>query len=342
MSQPINIGLAGLGRAGWGMHCKELRGREEKFRIVAACDPIASRRERMEEHYGCRTYEHVEDLIADGEVELVDIATRSTEHHAHTMAALQAEKHVFLEKPMCISHDQAVELQQADAQSEGSLYIRHNRRFDSDFVHVKEIIDSGMLGEVYEIRLARHGYSRRDDWQTIKEHGGGQLLNWGPHIVDHALRFVDGQVAEQFSYLRRVAAVGDAEDHVKIVLRGVSGRIVDLEISGGVAIGSPTYLVFGTKGSLTLSGREIRMRYLDPAQQLVDKAANPGTPGETFGTPEQLEWIDETIPVNPGSNSVIWDELYSAIREGTIFPISLDEAVQVMQVISAAKAGTEF
>jgi hypothetical protein len=75
---------------------------------------------------------------------------------------------------------------------------------------------------------------------------------------------------------------------------------------------------------------------------LAPREANPGTPGETFGQKEVLPWIEETIPVQAGSNAVIWDHLYRAIREGTTFPISLDEAVQVMWVISATKEGTDF
>ncbi len=342
MKHAIKIGIAGLGRAGSGMHCGELNGREDKFQIVAACDVLKSRREKMEEQYGCRTYERIEDMIADPEVELVDIATRSKDHYDHAVMALQAGKNVFLEKPICLTYQQALQLKGAAEESKGELFIRHNRRFDPDFVHVQEIIGSGLLGEVYEIRLARHGFSRRDDWQTIKEHGGGQLLNWGPHIIDHALRFLNSPVQSQYSDLKRVAAVGDAEDHVKIVLKGTNGRVVDLEISGGVSIGSPTYRVFGKRGSLELSGNEIKLKYLDPSRELVEKLANPGTPGETFGTPEELTWIEETLAVMEGSNSIIWDKLYDSIREEAEFPIRLEEALEVMKVISGTKEETEF
>ena len=343
MTQPIKIGIAGLGRAGWGMHCKELQGREDKFQIVVACDIIPERRERMVERYGCRVYERIEDMIVDPDVELVDIATRSSDHYVHASAALAAGKHVLLEKPMCASYAEAVQLREDAGQSPGGqLYIRHNRRFDPDFLHVQEIIASGILGDVYEIRLARHGYQRRDDWQTIKQFGGGQLLNWGPHVVDHALRYLESPVARQYSDLKRVAAVGDAEDHLKIVLKGTNGRIVDLEISGGVALGAPTYQVFGTRGSLILAAKEITLKYLDPAVQLEAREANPGTPGETFGNREALPWIEETVPVRAGNNYVIWDHLYAAIREGVTFPVGLDEAIEVMRVISAAREGTEF
>ncbi|MBN1875126.1 MAG: Gfo/Idh/MocA family oxidoreductase [Anaerolineae bacterium] len=343
MIHPIKIGIVGLGRAGWGMHCKELTGREDKFQIVAACDVLPERRERVAEQFGCQTYARVEDLVADPAVELVDIATRSCDHLAHAKLALEAGKDVFLEKPITVSYAEAVSLREAaEASPGGSLYARHNRRFDPDFLHIQDIIASGILGEVYEIRLARHGYQRRDDWQTIKEFGGGQLLNWGPHIIDHALRFLESPVTSQYSDLKRVAAVGDAEDHLKIVLKGENGRIVDLEISGGVALGAPTYRVFGTRGSLVLSGNEVTLKYLDPAVLLEPRIANPGTPGETFGNKEVLPWIEETLPVKAGSNTVIWDHLYAAIREGVPFPVKLAEAIEVMRVVSIAKEGTEF
>lgn len=342
MTQPIRIGIVGLGRAGRGMHLRELAGKQDFFQAVAVCDIIEERRAEIATQLGCEGYASIEEMLADPYVELVDIATRTRDHFAHAMLALASGKDVFLEKPICLSYSQALQLKGAAAQSTGNLYIRHNRRFDPDFLHVREIIASGILGEVYEIRLARHGYSRRDDWQTIIEHGGGQLLNWGPHVVDHALRFLESPVESQYSDLKRIAAVGDAEDHVKIVLRGTNGRIVDLEISGGVALGAPTYLVFGTKGSLSLSGREIHLRYLDPAQVLPERTADPGTPGTTFGTREELPWIDESLPVQAGSNHVIWNHLYHAIRKGVPFPVELDEAIEVMRVISTAKEGTRF
>jgi len=328
------------------MHCAELAGREEKFRIVAACDLFPERRARMAERYGCAVYEDIEALIADPEVEMVDIATRSIDHFAHARLALEAGKNVFLEKPMCVSYEEAYRLQDIAADSAGNLYVRHNRRFEPAFQHIREIIDSGLLGEVFEIKLRRVGYSRRDDWQTLLQYGGGQLLNWGPHIVDHGLQLLGSTFAGMWSDLRRVAAVGDAEDHLKIVLYGTSGRLVDLEISGGAALGEPEYLVWGTRGALVCRGEaEITLRYLDPAQPLAERCADPGTPSDGFGTPEELPWIEETFAVNPQlpvSLDGIWDHLYAAVREGVPFPIDLGEAVQVMLVLTAARENTPF
>lgn len=342
---PIRIGIVGLGRAGWSMHCVELKGRERKFRIVAACDPIKERRDKVAARYGCKTYRRAQDLIADPNVELVDIANRTTEHFKDTITALKAGKTVFLEKPICLTYTEAKKLKAAAGRSKGKLYIRHNRRFEQAFQHIREIMASGILGDVYEIKLRRGSYQRRNDWQTLIRCGGGQLLNWGPHIIDHALRLLESPVKDIWSDLKRIAAVGDAEDHLKIILRGKNGRVVDLEISGGAAITEPEYIVSGSKGGLACSGDKITLRYLDPRHKLSVRKAQPGTPGAGFGSADNLKWTEKTIKVNPKAKCTmdgIWDYLYDAIRKRKKFPITLDEAVQVMWVVSQAKKGTSF
>jgi scyllo-inositol 2-dehydrogenase (NADP+) len=341
----IRVGIVGLGRAGWGMHVPELGGKEEKFLITAGCDTDAAQRKRFADKCACPVYRRIEDLIADPNVDLVDIASRTTEHVQHAVLALKAGKDVFLEKPIAVSYPEALKLKAAARRSRGTLYIRHNRRFEPGFQHIREIMDSGILGNVYEIKLRRNGYSRRDDWQTLLRCGGGQLLNWGPHIIDHALRFLDAPVAVMWSDLKRISAVGDAEDHLRIILRGQNGRVVDLQISGGAAVSEPEYIVLGTRGGLRSSGNEIVLRYLDPANKLPTRRAKSGMPGQGFGTPDTLKWVEQTIPVAPGSGATmtsIWDHLHASIREGKPFPITLDEALGVMKVVSAARKGTAF
>ena len=351
MSNSIKIGLVGVGRAGYGMHCRELKGREDKFRITAACDLIQDRLDTMQKEYHCRTYRNVEDLVQDDEVELVDIATRSADHLHHAEMALKAGKYVNLEKPMCVNAKELKRLTELVVKYPETIFIRHNRRFDPDFLHVQEIIGSGVLGEVYEVKLFRHSYSPRLDWQAIKEFAGGQLLNWGPHIIDHGLRFI-GSTAEDpaemvFADLKLISAGGDAEDHLKIVLRGPSGKVADIEISGGVALRSNEYEVYGTRGSLSLSGKEIYMKYIDPAQEIPAFKADPGTPGDTtallsFGGKLDIRWVEERIPVRGGNNHILWDLLYESIRNGKPYPIQFWEASQVIGVIIKAKAGTRF
>ncbi len=346
MAKPIKIGVVGLGRIGMTVHRECLKERPDKYTVVAACDLIEERCEQYAEEFGCRTYGDIKDLIADPEVEVVDIATRSCDHYAHAKMALLAGKSVLVEKPFCETYEQARELVELSSQPAGpKLYVRHNRRFEEGFIKVNEIIDSGKLGEVYEIRLARNGYQRRNDWQTIKEFGGGQLLNWGPHIVDHALRFCGGAYEKLFSDIKRVAAVGDAEDHIKLVFKGVNGRVVDMEISGGVALPVPEYRVYGSKGSLIGEKNTLKLRYLDPEVELAEIQADPSTPGSgaSFGNGETLVWKEETIELNPeDQTAVIWDYFYETYRNGKPYPITAQQAMEVVRVLEEAKIGTIF
>ncbi|MCE5328590.1 MAG: Gfo/Idh/MocA family oxidoreductase [Planctomycetaceae bacterium] len=348
-SGPIRVAIAGLGRAGWGMHCGELDRRADKFQIVAACDIEPSRCQRMAERYPhCTTYGDITHLLQDESVELVSIATRSPDHVPHALAALKAGKYVFVEKPIAVTLQGAMKLKAAAAKYRGRLFVRHNRRFETEFVHIREVIDSSVLGKVFQVKLRRNSYSRRDDWQTLKGCGGGQLLNWGPHIIDHALRLLDSPLSNIWSNLGLVAALGDAEDHLKIILTGRSGRVVDLEISGGAALAGPEWTVYGSKGALTCSGNTVTARYIDPAMKFKTRRSSPGTPGmdgafHQVGPDETPRWIEKTYPAAaPVSTDSIWDALYATIRQGKKFPITIDQAVEVMKVVSAVKKGTAF
>ena len=346
MSKPIRVGIVGLGRIGMSSHKDAYRKNPDKFQVVAACDLIPERYKKFESIFGCRTYDKIEDMIADPEVELVDIATRSCDHYKHARMALLAGKSVLLEKPFCETYAEAKELVALASQPNGpKLFIRHNRRFETGFLKINEIIDSGILGQVYEVRLARNGYQRRDDWQTIKEFGGGQLLNWGPHIVDHSLRFCGGGYEAMFADIKRVAAVGDAEDHIKLVFKGVNGRVVDMEISGGVIQKVPEYMIYGTRGSLTCTGSTITMKYLDPEYDLPEIKANPETPveGADYGSRHPLPWVEETISIAGQDDTWrIWDYLYESFRNNKPYPITHDQALAVVKVLEDAKIGTEF
>ncbi|MGI6167458.1 MAG: Gfo/Idh/MocA family protein [Eubacteriales bacterium] len=346
MSQPIRMGVVGLGRIGMSVHRECLLARPDKFRVVAACDLIKERYERYAEEFGCRTYDRIADLIGDPEVEVVDIATRSCDHYKHAKMALLAGKSVLVEKPFCETYEQAKELVRLGSQPAGpKIYVRHNRRFEEGFIKVNEIISSGILGDVYEIRLARNGYQRRNDWQAIKEFGGGQLLNWGPHIIDHALIFCGGRYKKLFAEIKRVTAVGDAEDHIKLVFKGVNGRIVDVEISGGVALPVPEYMVYGTKGTLVGRKNTLKIKYLDPSVELLPIKADPSTPplGSSYGNAETLVWKEETIELSPKDETdVIWDYFYDAYRNNKPYPITSEQAMEIVRVIEEAKLGTEF
>ena len=284
----------------------------------------------------------MKQLFADPEVELVTVATRSLDHVNHALMAFEAGKKVLCEKPVTSSVAEFDRLWAAEKSRPGSIFIRHNRRFEAAFTQIRDIIASGKLGWVYEIKLARNSFQWRADWQTFKEFGGGQLLNWGPHIIDHSLRFLESPVKSIWSNLKLVAARADAEDHIKIVFEGENGRIVDMEISGGVALDDPVYVIHGTRGSLiSYDEQRLKLKYMNPAVPIPDFKSDPGNP-KGYGAPAKPAWVEDDLQVAPANGNdthVIWRELYAAIREGKPFPIKFEEAREVVRVTELVRQG---
>lgn len=349
MGNQVKIGIVGLGRAGYGMQCQELKGKEGMFKIVATCDIIKERTEQANKEFGSVEYSTIEDLLKDPNVDLVSIATRSCDHFSHAMMALEAGKDVLIEKPMCTTYAQALTLKEMGTKENGPrVYVRHNRRFEDNFLKLKSIIASGVLGDVFEINIKKNSYSRRDDWQTIKEFGGGQLLNWGPHIIDHSLRLLDSPIKTMHSDLKQTVAGGDCEDHLSITFVGENDRIVTMQISGGVCVDCPEYQVYGTKGAVSITKNEMHIKYIDPTQKVKKPVSDPSTPGQFFGKSgtfagtEEIRWIEERNEVIHADLTVIWDYMYNAIKNNEEYPISLDEAISVIEVIDKVRKNTKF
>lgn len=343
---PIRIGLVGIGRAGLGVHLPELANYPKLFKVVAVCDPAKERRDMAVKQLGCREYRAYEDLLADSEVELVDIATRSDGHFDHALAALKTKCWVLLETPMATSLEEALKLRAAAVKAGNRLFIRHNQRFSPEFHQIQKVISSGVLGKIYDIRLRAGSYNRRDDWQAVRRCGGGRLLNQGPDLIDQALLLLSTPPIQIFSNIQRVAAVGDAEDYARIIMRNNAGLSIDLEISDGRIIPEPAYLVTGTRGSLSIMDKSMRLRFLDPDQKLKRRRASVRAPHlDSFGTPESLPWIEketEIVDSKEASPHILWKYLHDSIRRNKGFPITLDQAVDTMRIIDAARKDTAF
>lgn len=342
VSPPIRVGIVGIGRAGWGMHRPELTA-HGGFAIVAGCDLDAARCAKLAEATGAKSYTDYRELVRDPDVDLVVTATRNDTHAAVNIAALAAGKHVIAEKPFATSVAEADAVIAAAARSAGRLLVRQNRRFDPEFLHLREVLAGGAIGELQMIKLRRHWYQRRADWQTLKAFAGGLMNNWGPHIIDHGLQLLGAPVTEVWSDLRCIAAAGDAEDHLKIVLRGANGVVCDLEVSGGMAMSEPAYTIYGSQGALTCDGKRIRIRQFD-REAMPAVAADAGDPPLEggFGNPETIAWQEEELEVAPSEPTNFYTAVYRALTEESLFPISPEEARAVVWVTEQARRGTGF
>ncbi len=343
----IGFGVWGLGRIGF-VHAKHFSDQTEMYELVSGCDIDQSKLDKLASEYPCAGYNNSEEFLADPKLELVLICTRSLDHVKHTLQALAAGKCVLLDKPIALNSDQIQKLREADEQYPGKLFFLHNHRFEPAFEHIRRIIALGILGDVEQVKLRRHhGFRRRPDWQAILRFGGGQLSNWGSHVIDHAMQFIGAPLKDVWSNLRRINAVGDAENHVKVILTGENGIVVDLEISDGVALPGPYCTVYGNRGTLICQDqKKIHMRHIEPGFEFAEGVvASPDSPPLTggFGHEEKIPWCDETIPVEPDVNMwvhvdvVTAQHMYRALREGVPFPVANSDALEVARIIGLVK-----
>jgi scyllo-inositol 2-dehydrogenase (NADP+) len=259
----VRVGIAGLGRSGWNIHALGLEAHPQ-FTVAAVTDPEPARRAEAEERFGCRAYADFDGLAADPEVELIVVATPSHTHGPMSCQALAAGKHVLVEKPMAVNVRQADEMIACAREHDRILTIYQIRRLDPDFLKIREILESGILGPIHELRMGAYSYDRRCDWQTLSRFGGGQLRNNGSHFVDQALVLAGGEGKLLFADLRQVACGGDTEDHVKVLFEGSSGVIADVEM-GISPFGVTKWLIMGKYGGLTGDGKRIEWKYYDPS-----------------------------------------------------------------------------
>ncbi len=352
MKKAIKTAVVGLGRSGWGL-CGTMTHKnvEGMYEMTAACDIIPERVAEFEEVYKGRGYDNIDDLLKDPEVELVVIATRSIDHFEHAMKVLKAGKNVVVEKPASINYDLVKELlEYASRPDTPKLYARQNRRFESMFMHVMEKIDSGILGTVSEINIEERSYERRDDWQTLDEFGGGLILNWGPHLVDHAVCLLGAPVEQQFGTMQRMAAGGDREDHFSMHLVGENGRKVNVWISGASALNcGRTFTVYGNRGAMDCLNQKVKLKYINPEQVLPEVVSSPDTPANkwgktgTFEAKLKPEWIEEEYELPADEHSFeMWKLIFEDFNGGEAYPITYSQVLDYMKVISNLRDGNKI
>lgn len=346
MSRIIKVGIVGLGRAGIGMHSSEVAEYPDRFAIAAACDHAKERLENLPDRFkGAKLYTDYGEMLKDDNVELISIATRHPEHVPMALQALEAGKYVNIDKPYALNNREMAMLAEADKKHPGKLFLRHNRRFEAPFQKAMKLIATGVLGEINTVKLYRSvGYCRRNDWMTMTEFGGGLFTNWGPHIIDQALQYLDSPVVDLWANIRSVISIGDGDDHIKLLLKAANGRVADIEISGAHTLPGRELEVQGSRGTLIypVDGR-IKMRYVDPEIEFKPLKPHPENPPMKYGNfDETLTFIEQFVEIPPVPMSEIWKHIYDAIVNNVPYPITIENGIAVTDIMEKAFRRSNF
>ncbi len=344
MTNPISVGIVGFGRSGHGIHADMIARVPDRYKVVAICDPLPDRQSdsRWPE---AQAFGTIEELLATPGLELVVVASPNKFHTKHALAALKAGKHVLCEKPFGFTTAN-VDAMIAEAQKAGViLQPFQQRRYETDFQKVREICQSGLLGRITFVRISWVAFTRRWDWQTTREFGGGQLYNNGPHPLDHALELFGDAEPEVWCDLRRSLASGDAEDEVQILLKAPGAPTIQIDLLATAAYPQDRWYVCGTSGGLR--GNTDRLDW-----KWVDWSSMPDRPLDTRPTAnrgynsEKLTWLEDSwtaqgaadagagaAPANQPTAD-LYAALWQSIREGApqaIPPSAVRRRVAILQ-----------
>jgi len=266
------------------------------------------------------------------EQDFVVIATPNDSHASLARRAIELGLTTVVDKPLAPSVAEANELIGLADAAGVLLTVYHQRRWDSDFLTLRRLIEEGELGDIY--RFESHFERWRpeppaDSWrfETPRERGGGVLLDIGSHLVDQALQLF-GPAAEVHGDVRCRRGT-PADDDAFVSIRHESGTLSLLWASEVAACPSPRMRVLGSAGGFLTEG-------LDPQEELLRKGERPG--GEDWGIVPPARWGKL---VRGGESQVVeaergdWPRFYAMLATGEA-PVLAEEARDVLAVLEAA------
>lgn len=337
MKETFNVGLVGYGFASQTFHAP----------LIAATPGLkltaVSSRDADKVHAALPDVEvdaTPQALFARRDIDLVVIPTPNETHFPLAKAALAAGKHVVVDKPFTVTLSEG-RLLRGQAEDSGKLLsVFHNRRWDSDFLTVRELLAAGTLGRLvhFESHFDRFRPAVRDRWRERPKPGGGIWYDLGPHLLDQ-VRLLFGMPRSILLdlHMRRDGARIDDDFHALLEYDGL--RVV-LHASALVAAESPRFVLHGTRGSYVKYG-------LDPQEDRLKAGETPAPQwGEDrrHGVLTLAEGAEDSGDVTlttrehatlPGDYLAYYAGVRDALLGEGAGPVAVDDALAVMQLLEA-------
>jgi len=336
MPAPFNVALLGYGLAGRVFHAP-LIGASAGLRLHSV---VTRQAEAVARDWPqARVQADPAAVFADPDIDLVVVATPNHTHAALAMAALQAGKHVVVDKPFALDVAEAQAMIDAARKAGRVLSAFHNRRWDADFLALRALLDQGALGQVAELHshFDRFRPQVPDRWRDRAGPGAGLWYDLGPHLADQVLQLF-GPPQAVYADLAMQRDGASAVDYFHVQLRYPRTR-VHLHAGSLVPGGGLRFAVHGSAGSWSKHG-------LDPQEDALRAGQRPG--GADWGRdpqPGRLLRLDDDGRMRPcagpqphGDYPAYYAAVAAAITGHGPVPVPAQEALQVMRLIELGLA----
>lgn len=333
MGKIINVGLASFGMSGRVFHAPFVAS-HPKFRLQAVVERHNNK--SREKYPDSKLYRSFDELLSDDTIDLIVVNTPVQTHYEYTKKALTLGRNVLVEKPFTITGNQAEELHQLANAKGCFLSVYQNRRYDGDYLKVKEIIESGVLGTIKEVEIRFDRFRTSISNKTHKEapiEGSGTLHDLGAHLIDQALQLF-GYPKFIFADLGFFREKTQTNDYFELILFYENELRVRLKSSTMAKEKGWEYIVHGDRGTFL--------------QQRFDAQEDELSKGVISSTENWLPEIkisngilhtetsrEETIAQH-GNYMNFYEDVYNSIVYGKPNPVPAHQTVQTMWLIDKA------
>lgn len=331
----LQVGLVGYGLAGSVFHAPLILHTPG----LALHSIVSSQRDRLLRSFtDVHIRADVQQVLDDPAIDALVIATPNQAHAPLARAALAAGKHVLVDKPFALDSAEAETVVDAARLAGRVVTVFQNRRFDADFLTLRQLVDSGQLGRLAEIHshFDRFRPQVRERWREDDAPGSGLWMDLGPHLLDQILQLCGWPDAISVDLLaQRDGARGD--DYFHAVLHYPRHRAI-LHAGSLVAASAPRFVVHGSAGSYLKDG-------LDVQEDQLRRGVAPGAPG--WGVDPlhgDLVRVDaggnsqrSTVDNVPGDYRVFYAAFRDAMLGTGEAPVSTQQALQLMRLLDAGR-----
>ncbi len=334
----IQTGLLAYGMSGRIFHAPFLEA-HSGFALRAV---VERNRKQMQATYPhVISYDNVPDLLRDPNIELVVVNTPNDTHFDLACDALRAGKHVLIEKPVGTSAADIDALYALGREMNRHVLGYQNRRWDSDFMAVRQVVENGQLGQLIEAHIRFDRYKTAIHTKVFKEEpstpGSGLHFDLGPHILDQAISLFGrpSKFRKTFGSFRPNSRVAD---YFQLHLLYPSGLNVYLTTSLLVADPGPAYVLHGTRGSLRKGRTDVQEGQLDSSLSPLDAIYGLEPPEATGTLTIMSETGQKTVtPLAPlrGDYIGLFEAVYQTIRHGQPYPIREEELRAQLEILAS-------
>ena len=331
----VKVGIVGYGFSGKTFHAPIIQTVEG----LDITKIVSSNALKVNQDYpDAEVVSDVEQLFSDPAIDLVVITTPNTTHYPFAKQALLSGKHVVVEKPFVIHSKEAQELIEIAAGQNKIISVYHNRRWDNDFLTVKECLASGVMGEIYsyEAHYDRFRLEVTNRWREQNTEGSGMLYDLGAHLIDQALHLF-GLPETVFGDVMAQRKDSVTDDYFHLIL-GYGRLRVILHSGSVVKSAGPKYQIHGDKGSFIKYG-------LDSQEDALKQGKAPGD--VNWGKDVEESYGQLTVNVGDlqhkgkietkaGAYEAYYKGIYESIADNKPVPVNAADALNTIKIIELA------